>query len=155
MNWLATGVTATAVGSGVMGGVLFAFSSFVMPALNRVPAREAVLAMQSINERAPQGLGLPLIGTAVGSVVLAVHALATRDDGWELRLTGAALYLLAFGITAGYHIPRNNALDRVDATSADAARAWADYYGGWVRWNHARSAAAIAGSAAYVASLLR
>jgi uncharacterized membrane protein len=79
----------------------------------------------------------------------------TRDDGWELRLTGAALYLVAFGITVGYHIPRNSALDTVDAGSATAAQSWADYYEGWVRWNHARSAAAIAGSIAYIASLLR
>ena len=155
MGWLTAGVTASAVGSGVMGGVLFAFSSFVMPALNRIPAREAVLAMQSINERAPAGLGIPLVGTALGSAALAVHAVATRDDGWELRLAGAALYLVAFGITAAYHIPRNNALDAVDPNGAGLAGAWADYYGGWVRWNHARSAAAIAGSTAYIASLLR
>ena len=81
MTWLQTGVTVAAVGSGVMGGVLFAFSSFVMPALNRIPAREAVLAMQSINERAPAGLGLPLVGTALVSGALAVHAIAARDDG--------------------------------------------------------------------------
>lgn len=155
MSWLTAGVTATAVGSGVMGGVLFAFSSFVMPALNRIPAREAVVAMQSINERAPAGLGIPLVGTALGSGVLAVHALATRDDGWELRLAGAGLYLIAFGITVAYHIPRNNALDAVDPNGVELGRTWADYYGGWVRWNHARTAAAITGSAAYIASLLR
>lgn len=155
MTWLSTGVTATAVGSGVMGGVLFAFSSFVMPALHRLPARDALLAMQSINDRAPAGLGLPLVGTALGSAALAVHAMVTRHDGWELRLTGAALYLVAFGITVGYHIPRNNALDTVEAGSVAAAQTWADYYEGWVRWNHARSAAAIAGSIAYIASLLR
>jgi uncharacterized membrane protein len=96
-----------------------------------------------------------LVGTALGSAALAVHAVVTRDEGWELRLTGAALYLVAFGITVGYHIPRNNALDTVDVGSATAAQFWADYYEGWVRWNHARSAAAIAGSIAYITSLLR
>ena len=155
MSWFQAGVTATAVGSGVMGGVLFAFSSFVMPALHRIPARDAVLAMQSMNERAPQGLGLPLVGTAAASVALAVHAVVTREDGWVLQLAGAGLYLAAFGITVAYHIPRNNALDAVDANGPDAARAWADYYGGWVRMNHVRAAAAVAGSAAYIASMLR
>jgi uncharacterized membrane protein len=152
---LEAGVTATAVGSGVMGGVLFAFSSFVMPALRRLPAREAVLAMQSINERAPQGLAIPLIGTALGSIALGVHAVATRDDGWELRLVGAGLYLVAFGITIAYHVPRNNALDAVDADGAGATAAWAGYVDGWVRWNHARTAASVAAAAAYVGSLLR
>ena len=124
MTWLQTGVTVAAVGSGVMGGVLFAFSSFVMPALNRIPAREAVLAMQSINERAPAGLGLPLVGTALVSGALAVHAIAARDDGWELRLAGSALYLVAFVITVAYHIPRNNSLDALDANSAAVAQSW-------------------------------
>ena len=70
-------------------------------------------------------------------------------------LTGCALYLTAFVITAAYHVPRNDALMSVDPTGADAAAAWSDYAGGWVRWNHVRAAAAIAGSASFVASLLR
>jgi uncharacterized membrane protein len=155
MNWLNVGVITAATGSGVFGGVLFAFSSFVMPALNRVPAREAVTTMQSINERAPAGLAVPMVGTALVSAALAAHAIAVRDDGWQLRVAGAGLYLLSVGITGAYHIPRNNALDALDASVVDAARAWADYYAGWVRMNHVRSAAAVAGSVAYAASLVR
>ena len=40
---------AAARGSGVVGGVFFAFSSFVMAALARRPAHEGIAAMQSIN----------------------------------------------------------------------------------------------------------
>jgi uncharacterized membrane protein len=155
MNWLNVGVITAATGSGVFGGVLFAFSSFVMPALNRVSAREAITTMQSLNERAPAGLGLLMLGTSLVSAGLAAHAVVVRDDGWQLRVAGAGLFLLSIGITAAYHIPRNNALDALDVSTVDAARAWADYYGGWVRMNHVRSAAAIAGSVAYAASLVR
>jgi uncharacterized membrane protein len=39
---------AAAVGCGAVGGVFFAFSGFVMPALRRLPAAQGVAAMQSI-----------------------------------------------------------------------------------------------------------
>ena len=42
-------VIVTAVGAACTGGVLFAFSSFVMPALRRLPPAQGVAAMQSIN----------------------------------------------------------------------------------------------------------
>jgi uncharacterized membrane protein len=50
MNQLIPIVGTTALlGSAVIGGVFFAFSSFVMKALARIPSSEGVAAMQSIN----------------------------------------------------------------------------------------------------------
>ncbi|MDN5698593.1 MAG: hypothetical protein L0G70_11570, partial [Rubrobacter sp.] len=40
---------AAALGCGLVAGVFFAFSSFVMAALKRLPAAEGVAAMQAIN----------------------------------------------------------------------------------------------------------
>ena len=40
---------AAALGCGIIGGVFFAFSTFVMKALDRLPAPAAITAMQSIN----------------------------------------------------------------------------------------------------------
>src|SRR4030095_14965531 len=39
----------SALGSGLIAGAFFAFSTFVMRALSRLPANEGVAAMQSIN----------------------------------------------------------------------------------------------------------
>ncbi len=41
--------TTALLGSALVGGVFFAFSSFVMKALARVPSPEGIAAMQSIN----------------------------------------------------------------------------------------------------------
>ena len=153
-------VTGAAVGSGVVGGVLYGFSAFVMRGLDATSPGTAVATMQEINRAAPRGpLMVPLLGTALLCVLLAVRAvLDLRRDGgaapWWV-LAGCALYLMAFVITAAYHVPRNDALMSVDPTGADTAAAGSDYAGGWVRWNHVRAAAAIAGSASFVASLLR
>jgi len=41
--------TTALLGSALVGGIFFAFSSFVMKALARVPSAEGIAAMQSIN----------------------------------------------------------------------------------------------------------
>jgi uncharacterized membrane protein len=42
-------IVVSALGSGLVGGIFFAFSNFVMKALARVPPAQGVAAMQSIN----------------------------------------------------------------------------------------------------------
>lgn len=42
-------VLLTAWGSAITGGIFYAFSSFVMAALARIPASAGMMAMQSIN----------------------------------------------------------------------------------------------------------
>ena len=154
-------VTAAALGSGVVGGVLYGFSAFVMRGLDATQPGTAVAAMQEINRAAPRApLTVPLLGTALLCVLLAVNAVRDLrgDDGstapWWV-LAGSALYLVAFLITAGYHVPRNDALMSVDAAGPDAAAAWGGYAGTWVRMNHVRAIAAIASSASFMVALLR
>ena len=63
---------ATALGCGLVAGVFFAFSSFVMPALRRLPAAQGVAAMQSINRLAPTPVFMTaLFGTALAALGVA------------------------------------------------------------------------------------
>jgi uncharacterized membrane protein len=146
-----------AVGSGVIGGVLYAFSAFVMRGLAELPPERALAAMNGINRAAPRApLVVPLVGTALVCVVLGVLTARHLDErGSWLVIAGCALYLVAFGVTMFFHVPRNDALLLVDPSSAGAAAAWVDYRGPWVVANHVRSLAAVAGSALLVASLVR
>lgn len=164
MNQTTTGpwtlpLIAAALGAGVVGGVLFAFSAFVMRGLDRLDPAAAVAAMQQVNMAAPRApLMIPLVGTTLLSVALIVggatmlrHGNAT---GWFV-LAGAFLYLAAFAITGGYHVPRNDALANLDPKSAGAAVAWHTYAADWTRLNHVRAAAAIGSSLAFVLALTR
>ena len=139
---------AAAVGAGLVGGVLFGFSTFVMRALDRLPAADAIAAMQSINREAPNPLFMAaLFGTAAAGVALAVSALPRLDEPVaRLQLTGSALYLVAVAITAIYHVPHNDALAKLDPHSASAAAEWVRYASGWTAWNHVRTAAALGGA---------
>jgi len=48
-NYLFLLPLVSALGSGLMAGVFFAFSAFIMNALARLPAAQGIAAMQSIN----------------------------------------------------------------------------------------------------------
>ena len=147
----------TATAEGVAGGALFAFSVVVMPALRTLPAAQALPAMQAINVIAPQSwLMLPLIGSAVGSVAVGVCSLVQGDvPGRHLILAGAAVGLLMLGITAIYHVPRNDTLALLDPDTAGSAAAWAAYAQGWTLWNHVRAAAGLVSAGLLVAGALK
>jgi uncharacterized membrane protein len=144
------------VATALVGGVLFGFSSFVMPALRRLPPRDGLVAMQSINKAAPASPAfmLALMGTAVLCVGLGVMALAGRDKpAAPYLLAGCALYLVAIAITAVYHVPHNDALNLVDAGAPDAGSAWRAFETGWTAWNHVRTVAALGSAVAFVLAL--
>ena len=69
----------TAVGCGLIAGIYFAFSTFIMPALARIEPVHAVSAMNSINSTILRSLFMPLFfGTTLTSFILAVIALLHR-----------------------------------------------------------------------------
>ena len=146
----------TALGCGLSAGALFAFSSFVMRALARLPAAQGIAAMQSINVQAvTPAFMTALFGTAVACAALGVWALADWDDSYgPWLLAGSALYLAGpVGLTMTYHVPRNNALAAVEPASKDAEAHWRRYVADWTRLNHVRVAAGLAAAAALIEAL--
>lgn len=146
-----------AVASAVVAGVFFAFSTFVMPALRRMPGTTGMPAMQSMNRMAPASplFMLALMGTAALCVGLAIFVLVTRagEPGTAWVVAGCALYLVCIVITGAYHVPRNDRLGLLDPGAAGMDGTWRDYVSGWLAWNHARTAAAVASSVAFVIGL--
>jgi uncharacterized membrane protein len=139
-----------AVGAGLVGGVFFAFSTFVMRGLRALPAPTAVAAMQQINVAAPTAPFMTLLfGTMVTAAASVVAGLVGSGDREAdvLRLVGFVSYLVVIAVTAAFHVPRNDALARVDAAGADAGPAWRRYAGPWVAGNHVRTAAACVATA--------
>jgi uncharacterized membrane protein len=137
--------TVTAMGCGLMSGIFFAFSDFVMKALSLQPPESAIRSMQAINIQIVNPVFLMLfVGTPLLMTVLAVvGALRFAQSGSKLLLLGSAIYLLgALAITVMVNIPLNNRLARLDAASLEASQFWLKYVSEWVAWNHVRAAAA-------------
>ena len=145
-----------AIGCGVVAGVFFAFSAFVMRALDRLPDAQAIGAMQAINAAAPTPAFMAvLFGTALacGAVILC-SVFVWGEPLAVYLLAGGALYLIcAIGPTAVYHVPRNEALAKVEPCGAEAEDRWSRYFAGWTTWNHLRFAGALAASGALTIAL--
>jgi uncharacterized membrane protein len=148
----------SAVATATAGGVFFAFSTFVMAGLERLPAAQGIAAMQSINVTAVRPLFMTLLfGTAALTAVLGGYAVVRWDaDRSPLLIAGALLYLMgAIVLTGAHHVPLNDELAKVDPQSASAAQEWAHYLSSWTSWNHVRTLAPIASAASFTLALIR
>jgi uncharacterized membrane protein len=149
-------VLATALGCGLVAGSLFAFSSFVMKALARVPEPQGIVAMQSINVTAVMpGFMSAFVGSAVACAALTVTSIVRWDEPYgPYLLAGSLCYLVGtFGLTLGYHVPRNNALDTIDPTRPGAGEHWRHYVSTWTTGNHVRVAAALGAATLFTLAL--
>jgi uncharacterized membrane protein len=147
---------AALLGAGLIAGVFFAFSSFVMPALRRLPPADGAAAMQTINVVVINPL---FLGVFVGTAILSAAAIVDSALRWDRPgaawlLAGGLLYLVgAFGVTIVGNVPLNNRLALLDVASTNAATEWATFYARWMVWNHLRTIAATLATAAYAISL--
>lgn len=149
-NMLFTLTLASALGSGLIAGAFFAFSTFVMGALGRLPAAHGIAAMQSINIVVINPWFLSVfMGTAVACVLLVAAAVFTwQQPGAMLLLAGALLYFAGtFLVTMFFNVPLNDALAAVNPESSEGASLWTRYLSTWTNWNHVRTIAALAGAA--------
>src|SRR5262245_30122907 len=116
-----------ALGCGLIAGVFFAFSSFVMGALARLPRAHGLAAMQSINVVVINLAFLgTFLGTAVACVLLAIAALIMWGrPGTIAVLAGSALYLVGtILVTMRLNVPLNDELAAVKPDSAEGASLW-------------------------------
>jgi uncharacterized membrane protein len=147
-----------ALACGLMAGLFFAFSNFVMNALGRIPPSAGIAAMQSINVTVLNPLFLLVfLGAAVSSLVLACFALLRwQHPASAWLLAGAVLYLVGgFIVTAAGNVPLNDALARVDALNPESVSFWREYVTRWSVWNHARTVACLLACAAFSVGLTR
>jgi uncharacterized membrane protein len=137
----------SAIGCGLMGGVYFAFSTFVMTALNRLAPAQGIAAMNSISVTIVHSLFMPLfMGTTLSSLALVAMGLLRRTDpGAMWMINGGIVYVVGmFLCTMIYNVPLNDALAAVDPTSSAGETLWARYVTDWTFWNHVRTVASIA-----------
>lgn len=153
--WILSLVVAALLGAALNGGVFFAFSSFVMKALSRVPSAEGIRAMQSINVVVinPAFIGV-FAGTALLCLAIVLRSLFGGGESvphWFLA--GALLYVLGtFLVTALANVPLNDRLESI--VPEDGEQLWSLYVDKWTFWNHIRTAAAMIAALCFTVGLL-
>jgi uncharacterized membrane protein len=150
-------VVPAAVGSGLLAGVFFGFSGFVMRALTGLPPAAGAAAMRAVNVTAVRPpLMTALFGTALLDGVAAAGVLAGGpvDRAGALVLAGTAAYLAGVvGVTVAANVPLNERLAAASPGSAAEAEVWSGYPRRWTRWNTVRTVSGAVAAAALAGSL--
>ena len=159
MHQLVIGIgTAALLGSALVGGIFFAFSSFVMKALARLPAEEGMAAMQSINVVV---INASFLGAFIGTTLLSLGAVGIAIATWGrpsayFFLGGAVFYLLGTLLVTGLgNVPLNDQLAALSPKGSGALDLWMLYLDRWTMWNHARTVAALVAALLYALGLLQ
>jgi uncharacterized membrane protein len=137
----------TTLGAGVVCGVFFAFSSFIMSGLSRIAPSQGIAAMQSINVTViGSAFLMTLFVTGLAAIALGIGGVATWDrPGSFALLLGAAFYVVGvIGVTGVFNVPLNEALRAVDPTTSEAMTLWSTYLSRWTIYNHVRTLASFA-----------
>tara|TARA_R110002096_G_scaffold161007_1_gene327335 strand:+ start:2306 stop:2791 length:486 start_codon:yes stop_codon:yes gene_type:complete len=149
-------VFAAIVGSALISGIFFAFSNFIMKALQRVPSPEGLLAMQTINVTVlNRGFLGVFMGTALICLILAVISIAEWDLARSPYLLGGAVAYIGgtWLVTVLGNVPLNNELAALDRDKPESQKAWADYLERWTRLNSQRAGAAICAATLFFIAL--
>lgn len=149
-------ILVAALGCGLIAGVFFAFSTFVMKALAQQPPAQGIVAMQSINITVINPLFMGAFwGTAAACIFLTISSLLKwHQPGAVYLLLGSLLYFVGtFLVTVLCNVPLNDALAIAKPDSTDGANLWARYLTDWTLWNHVRTIAALAAAASFTIAL--
>ncbi|NMH64138.1 DUF1772 domain-containing protein [Shewanella salipaludis] len=160
MNWVETVLfpltLAGVLSCGLVAGIFFAFSNFVMGALEKIQAEAGMSAMQAINITVlnPLFFGC-FFGAAVISLILGSFSLIQwQHPGAVYLLLGSLVYLGGcFLVTVAANVPLNEALKRVAPHRPESVGFWREYVCRWRRWNHLRTLASFLAAAFYAIGL--
>lgn len=146
-----------ALGAGLTAGIFYAFSTFVMAALARLPPPEGIAAMNAINVTVINPWFMAVfMGTPLLCVAAALFAVLNWSTPGSATILIAALLYVAgsFLVTMIFNVPLNDALAAVPPASPEGAALWTRYLGEWTFWNHVRTAAPLAATVLFIVGLL-
>jgi len=139
---LALSLTIAAIGAGLMAGVYFAFSGFVMRSLDQLGAARAADAMNSINEVILRSwfMALFFASTLLYTILATVSLFDTGLAGRGMLFVAGLIYVVGmFLCTVLFNVPLNNRLAAAGDDESAKAKTRALYLVHWTHWNHLRS----------------
>lgn len=149
---------ASALGSGLLAGVFFAFSAFIMQSFAKLPVEKGISAMQSINSTILQSSFMwVFMGTTVLSVVLGIASFIKMGRASAIYVIVGSLLIIVgvFMVTAIFNVPLNDTLAAAISGSSEGTQTWREYLDSWVRWNHFRTIASIGALISFICAIRR
>lgn len=130
------------IGAGLTAGIFFAFSTFVMAALARIPPEQGIAAMNSINITVINPWFFTVFfGTPVICAILAIMTFFKwSEPGAAIILAACLIYIVgSLIVTMVFNVPLNDALAPVTSASGEGGALWTRYLSEWTFWNTVRT----------------
>lgn len=140
-----------------VSGMLYVFSDFVMRAFDKLPPRQAIQAMRSINSTVYTSLFMILfVGLVISLLISSVWAFVVVGfDESLLVLLAAILYVGGmFFVTGRGSVPLNNLLRDADVTDSNSNEVWNKYRKSWTRLNTVRCFFGVTSAMALIAFII-
>src|SRR5680860_835378 len=150
------GTVLAALGTALLAGNFFAFSTFLMKALGGLSAERGIVAMQAITAAIKKPVFLVVFfGTTALCAVLAGSALLHWGAPGACYLLAGTLFFLmgAFPVTMLRNVPLNNQLTAVAPDTKEGRDLWKRFQASWGMWNHVRTVTALLASASLIMAL--
>lgn len=145
-----------ALSAGLMAGIYYAFSGFVMRALAELDPPGGMLAMRAVNRVILRSAFLPLfLASTVACLFLAAYGMVRADQPAALPMAaGAVLYVLGMTlVTMLANVPLNNALEAANPAAPEGAAMWDRYLLRWTAWNHVRTLSCLAALGLFITAI--
>ena len=145
-----------ALGTALLAGNFFAFSTSIMRAVGGLSAERGIVAMQAVIAALKGPLFLAVFfGTALLCLVLVgLSAFTWGMPGSCMLLVGSLLYLFGpFAVTMMRNVPLNNRLTAASPDTDEAHALWRDIQPSWVLWNHVRTVTALLTCVSFILAL--
>lgn len=139
-------ILISAIGSGLVAGIFFAFSNFIMEALGDIAPAQGIAAMNAINVTVINRWFVGLfLGTGIFSFVLVIASYFNDLAFQTYYLIAASVcYLIGtVAVTFLFNIPLNDELCEEIPSSAAGEQFWFHYLKRWTFWNSFRATAAL------------
>lgn len=146
----------SAIGCGLMAGVYFAFSAFIMTSLGRIAPAAGVAAMNATSVDIVKSAFIPvfMLTTLTGASLAVLGVMRRGQPGSAPMVIGGVIYVLGmFVVTMAVNQPMNEALMVVDPTSPQGIAYWSRYVTEWTMWNHVRTVASTVAMGMFIAAL--
>lgn len=135
-------ITLLILMTGLMAGIYFAFSVFIMKSLAELPSLQAAQTMNKINDVIINTLFLPIFfGSTLWYAGLITWSFINWQNGQSIWVVVAAVIYIGgmFSVTAFGNVPLNNQLKALEGEDSALVLFWAEYLHRWTRLNHLRT----------------
>jgi uncharacterized membrane protein len=141
---------------GIVSGIFFAFSDFIMKSLATIPPASAVDAMTEINRKVYRSIFIVGIWSValLSAVLIYAGALHTHSPASTWLIAGGAIYIAGvIAVSFLFNIPMNHKLESAASSSTQSPNYWNSYRTNWTRWNHVRSGSAATSTLCFLVAI--